>query len=117
MYGEAIEAYQKAMSLSPQDVSAKGLLAHAYAISGNQAEARRLLRELTDQSSQRFVSSYSLAAIHVGLGERDAAFELLEKALRERDRGMAWIKVAPRLDPLRADPRFTDILRRMKLID
>jgi len=117
MYAEAIEAYQKAMSLSPQDVSAKGLLAHAYAISGNQEEARRLLRELTDQSSRRFVSSYSLAAIHVGLGERDAALELLEKALRERDRGMAWIKVAPRLDPLRADPRFTDILRRMKLVE
>jgi len=117
MYGEAIEAYRKAMSLSPHDVSAKGLLAHAYAASGDRDEGRRLLRELTDQSSRRFVSSYSLAAIHVALGEREPAFERLEQALRDRDRAMAWIKVAPRLDPLRADPRFTDILRRMKLVD
>ena len=69
MYAEAIEAYQKAMVHSPQDVSAKGLLAHAFAVSGNRDEARRLLRELTDQQGQRFVSSYSLAAVHVGLGE------------------------------------------------
>jgi serine/threonine-protein kinase len=117
MYDEAIDAYKRAIALSPQDVSAKGLLAHAYAVSGDRDEARRLLRELTDQSNQRFVSSYSLAAIHVGLGEREPAFERLEQAFRDRDRAMPWIKVAPRLDPLRTDPRFTDLLRRMKLVD
>ena len=105
------------MSHSPLDASARGLLAHAFAVSGNRDEARRLLRELTDQQSQRFVSSYSLAAVHVGLGEHDQAFERLEQAFRDRDRGMAWIKVAPRLDPLRTDPRFTDLLRRMKLVE
>ncbi len=117
MYAEAIDTYQKAMSHSPLDASARGLLAHAFAVSGNRDEARRLLRELTDQQSQRFVSSYSLAAVHVGLGEHELAFERLEQAFRDRDRGMAWIKVAPRLDPLRTDPRFTDLLRRMKLVE
>ena len=117
MYAEAIDTYRKAISHSPHDASARGLLAHAFAVSGDRDEARRLLRELTDQQSQRFVSSYSLAAVHVGLGEHDQAFERLEQAFRDRDRGMAWIKVAPRLDPLRSDPRFTDLLRRMKLVE
>jgi eukaryotic-like serine/threonine-protein kinase len=117
MYAEAIEAYRKAMSLSPHDVSAKGLLAHAFAASGDRDEARRLLRELTDQSARRFVSSYSLAAIHIGLGEIEPALELLERSYRDRDRALPWIKVAPRLDPVRGEPRFTDLLRRMKLIE
>ncbi len=117
MYPEAIEAYRKAMALSPHDLSAKGLLAHAFAASGDRVEARRLLAELTEQSSQRFVSPYSLAAIHLGLGEGEPALELLEQAFRDRDRAMPWIKVAPRLDSLRSDPRFTDLLRRMNLVD
>lgn len=115
LYEEAIETYGKAMALSPHDLSAKALLAHAYAVSGRREEGRRLLDELTAQSTGRYVSPYSLAAIHVGLGDTDRAFEYLEKAFELRDRGLAWIKVAPRLDPLRPDPRFSDIVRRMKL--
>ena len=52
--------------------------------------------------------------MYAGLGETDRAFEMLNRAFDTRDRGMSWIRVAPRLDPLRADPRFTDLLRRMK---
>jgi tetratricopeptide (TPR) repeat protein len=115
MWSEAIDAYLKAGSLSPGDLSATGLLAHAYAVSGRLDEARHLVEELKEQSKSRYVSPYSMAAIHVGFGEIDLAFDALEEAYAARDRGMVWIKVAPRLDPLRSDPRFTDILRRMNL--
>ncbi|MGH7681694.1 MAG: tetratricopeptide repeat protein, partial [Candidatus Eiseniibacteriota bacterium] len=115
MWDEAIEAYMKAGSLSPGDLSATGLLAHAYAVSGRMDEARHLVNELDVESKTRYVSPYSTAAINVGMGEIEKAFENLEKAYASRDRGIVWIKVAPRLDPLRSDPRFSDILRRMKL--
>ena len=114
MWAEAIETYKRAKTLSPGDRSATGLLAHAYAVSGRPAEARRLMTELTEESKSDYVSPYSMAAIHVGLGEIDRAFESLEEAFRSRDRGLVWMKVAPRLDPLRSDPRFSDLLRRMK---
>jgi tetratricopeptide (TPR) repeat protein len=116
LFDKAIESFRQAMALYPTDLSAKGLLIHAYAVSGQQDEARRLLAELVQQSSVRFVSPFSMATIHLGLGETDRAFEFLEKAIESRDRAMPWIKVAPRLDPLRGDPRFTDLLRRMKFV-
>lgn len=112
-YDEAIEEYRKGAALS-SDLSATSLLAHTYAVSGRTDEARRILGDLEEAVKERYVSAYSLAAVHTGLGESDRAFEMLNRAFRERDRGMVWILVAPRLDPLRADPRFTDLLRRMK---
>jgi hypothetical protein len=54
--------------------------------------------------------------IYVGLGENDRAFEWLERAYRERDGMMTHLKVTPRIDPLRSDPRFEDLMRRIGLI-
>lgn len=59
------------------------------------------------------IVTYSVALIHAGLGEKDQAFEWLEKAYAVRDQGLANLKVFPTLDPLRSDPRFARILRRM----
>ena len=113
-YDEAIEEYRKGAALST-DLSATSLLAHTYAVSGRTDEARRLLGELeAAAAADRYVSPYSLAAVYTGLGETERAFEMLNRAFETRDRGMSWIRVAPRFDPLRADPRFTDLLRRMK---
>ena len=112
-YDEAIEEYRKGVALST-DLYAKTLLAHTYAVSGRTDESRRLLSELAAGAGDRYVSAYSLAAVYAGLGESDRAFEMLGRAFESRDRGMAWILVAPRFDPLRADPRFSDLLRRMK---
>ena len=61
------------------------------------------------------VSPYSVANIHVALGDRDQAFAWLERALEDRDRMMTSLAVHPRLDPLRSDPRFADLLARMNL--
>jgi len=112
LYDEAIAAFQKAASLT-NDLASASLMAHTYAISGRPDKARALLTEL--ESEKRYLSPYSIAAVHVALGEHDRAFERLDEAYRTRDRGMVWAKVSPRLDPIRPDPRFTSILHRMKL--
>jgi tetratricopeptide (TPR) repeat protein len=111
---EAIAEYKTAASLS-KDLAATALLAHAVARAGRPEEARRIHAQLKEDAQGRYLSPYSEAAIYTGLGETDAAFERLEKAYAIRDRGMVWIKVAPRLDPLRGDPRFDALLLRMNL--
>jgi TolB-like protein/Tfp pilus assembly protein PilF len=115
-FDEAIAIYESALAL-PGEFSAKGLLAHACAVSGREERARELLAELTAAAGSRYVAPYSLAAIRVGLGEHDAALELLDRAWRGHDRGMAWLKVSPRFDPLRGHPSFQEILRRLRLDD
>jgi TolB-like protein/Tfp pilus assembly protein PilF len=113
-YDEAIAEYRKGAALS-DDLSATSLLAHTYAVSGQREEAWRILEDLEEAAARdRYVSPYSLAAAYAGLGNADRAFELLNRGYHSRDRGMAMLLVAPRFDPLRADPRFTDLLRRMK---
>ncbi|HSQ59601.1 MAG TPA: tetratricopeptide repeat protein [Acidobacteriota bacterium] len=114
-FDEAIRCYQRAHELAKDELSARALLAHAYAVAGREAEARALLAELRAAAATRYVSKYALAAIHVGLGERDLALDLLEEAFTARDRGMVWLGVSPRFDPLRDEPRFQEILGRLRL--
>ena len=114
-YEAAIRCYQQGHELAKDDLSARALLAHAYAVAGRAPEARAIVAELRAASETRYVSRYALAAIHVGLGEHERALDLLEEAYHARDRGMVWMAVSPRLDPLRAEPRFQDLIRRMRL--
>lgn len=113
-YDQAIDCFERAHALLPTELSATSLLAHALAVSGRQDDARRILAELIRDSKERYVPRYALAAIHVGLGEAGAALDLLEEAHRARDRGMIWLQVSPRFDPLRAEPRFRTIVKAMR---
>jgi hypothetical protein len=80
------------------------------------AEAEKVLDQLTSLSKQKYVPSVYLAEAFVGLGEKDKAFEWLEKAYEDRSVGTrAFISVDPIFDPLRSYPRFADLLRRMNL--
>jgi len=90
-------------------------MAHAYASAGNKEAALRLLRKLTELSKHRRIQSYSFALIYAGLGDKDHAFEWLAKAYDERPSDIGHIKTDPRLDPLRTDARYSEILRRMGL--
>ena len=94
----------------PRIASFKG-----YAVSGRRIEALKVLDELNELSKRRYVSSYRVAAIHLGLGEKEQAFEWLERAYEEHDAWLVWLKVDPVLDDLHADPRFTDLVRRVGL--
>jgi hypothetical protein len=90
-------------------------LGHLYATSGRKGEARAVLDELRQLSRREYVPADSMALIHAGLGEKEQAFAWLEKAYEERSFRMAWLKVEPRWDSLRSDPRFTQLLQRMGL--
>ena len=113
---EAIPEYQKAIEMSKGDQDPVAALAHAYAVVGRRTEAETMLRDLQRRSSEGYVSPYMIATIYAGLGDKDRAFEFLEKARQERCWDIAWqIKVDLRLDNLRSDPRFQALLRRVGL--
>lgn len=115
-YEEAIRELEKGLELLENEPVGMAVLAHAHASAGNEPEARRLLHEMLDLAERRPVDPYCVALIHAGLGDQDQAFEWLEKACVSRS---GWLtlhaKGDPRLDGLRADPRFASILRRMGL--
>jgi serine/threonine-protein kinase len=114
MFSEAVAEYEKARALDDGPVIAASL-AHVFAVSGKKEEARKLLDQLNDLAQRRYVSAYDLALIHTGLEENDRAFEMLEKAYQERSSALSWLKVDPRLNPLRSDPRFKNLLSRVGL--
>jgi TolB-like protein/DNA-binding winged helix-turn-helix (wHTH) protein/tetratricopeptide (TPR) repeat protein len=111
---DAIPEYQKAVELSQGDTDATVGLAHAYAAAGRRHEAKQILQELLRQMKTSYVSPYMVAALYAALGEKDKAFSFLEKAYGERSTDLPWfIKSDLRIDALRSDPRFQDLLRRM----
>jgi serine/threonine-protein kinase len=110
---EGIEEFLASAELSEGDPRSHAGLGHAYALAGREADARAVLGALTEGARGLTVSSHAIAVIHVALGEHREAFEWLDRACREHDRALVWAKVHPRLDPLRSDPRFQDILKRV----
>jgi TolB-like protein/Tfp pilus assembly protein PilF len=113
MFPEAIEEFKAAVEHSKRVQLAVASLAHAYALAGNHTEARKLLAELEQKSKKEFVSPYLLAVIHVGLGDNDRALELLEEAYKEKSVDLVQAKVDPKLDPLRTDPRFNEMMKKV----
>src|SRR6266508_832288 len=112
---QAVAEFQKALQLDVNQYLLAGL-GYAYATSGKRDEAMKVLDKQKDLSKQRYASFYGIAIIHLGLGEKDAAFESLEKAYQERSEGLSSLMVEPRWDSLRADPRFADLLKRIGLV-
>ncbi|MBI3693865.1 MAG: tetratricopeptide repeat protein, partial [Acidobacteria bacterium] len=115
MYIEAIAETQTAVKLAPADPPAISYLGLAYARSGDRVAARKVLDNMMAERSRRgyFPDSW-IALVHLGLGDDDRAFEWLGKAVEEHDPWLIYIK-RPLWDPLRSDPRYTDLLRRMNL--
>jgi tetratricopeptide (TPR) repeat protein len=115
MYEEAIGAFRKAIALGEEQTGYLAQLAYAYAMSGQKGEALRILAKLNERSKREYVPSSSMALLHLGLGNKEQAFELLEKAYQERDPNLtSYLKLEPFwLKPLWSDPRFQDLLRRM----
>jgi tetratricopeptide (TPR) repeat protein len=112
-FSAAIAELQKARRLQDSP-DVLGALGYVHAISGNRREAQKALDELRQLSSRRFVAPGHLAAIFAGLGERDRAFECLEEDYREGAL-LTGLKVDPRYDHLRDDPRFAALTRRVGL--
>ncbi len=111
---EAITEYQKAVELSEGNHDATAFLAHAYAEAGRRDEAEKILARLMQKSKTARVSPYVIGTIYASLHDNDRAFAFLEKAYQEKSPDILWdLKADMRLDNLRSDPRFQDLLGRM----
>ena len=109
---EAIGEMEKARSLSDNAGRLCGL-SYAYALAGRVTVARAELNEMIELSKHRYVSPSRIAAAYVGLGEKDQAFAWLEKALLNRCWDLSFFGMEPLFDPIRPDPRFSDIQKRI----
>jgi tetratricopeptide (TPR) repeat protein len=111
LYAEAIAVFK---SMDVGFAHAWGHLGYAYARTGKRAEAQEMIRKLKGRAAQKDrIGTYEVALVYAGLDEKDQAFKWLEKAYEAHDKGMCFLKVDPPLDPLRSDPRFQDLVRRM----
>ncbi len=108
----AIAELRKAMALT-DDPWIAGTLGLAYGRSGDKAQARKMLEDLQQRAKKRHVTPYWISLGYMGLGEKEEALRWLEKAYEERSAWMLFIKVDPTLDPLRSEPRFQAIVRKM----
>jgi len=114
MYEEAVSEIEIANRiLGGAFPAALGALGHVYAVSGNRGEALKKLEELQAMSRQRYVSPLDLAILYAGLGDKEQALEQLVKAYEDLSGWLINLKVEPRFDSLRSEPRFQDLLRRV----
>jgi tetratricopeptide (TPR) repeat protein len=114
-YEEAIAVIEKARILTHDHPATLAGLAHVLAGGGRMEEARALANRLTESSRQQHISPFWLALAYTGVGEKAAALDALEKAYEQRDVILVWLGTEPRVDSLRAEPRFVEILRRIGL--
>jgi len=112
-FNSAVAALRKAVELSHNSPLMVSALAHAYALSGNPAEAQRQVAQLLVQAKKQYVSPYYIAIVYVALGKNELAMDWLEKALADRSNGLVFLKVEPELDPLRSNPRFIALQRQL----
>jgi serine/threonine protein kinase/Tfp pilus assembly protein PilF len=111
---EASRAYQRSLDLFAAPWC-RARVAYGYAKAGRKAEALAILDTLRNQSQKAYVASDIVASVYVALGDKEKAFEYLEKGYQERAGWMIWLKVDPIWDPIRSDPRLDALLKRMKL--
>jgi tetratricopeptide (TPR) repeat protein len=111
----AEEELQVAVEMSGDVTFAIAALGHLYGVVGKAAEARAVFNELSARSKCVYVPAYDMALVCTGLGWKDQAFDYLARAHQERSGWMTYLQVDPRLDPLRSDARFVELLRRVRL--
>ena len=114
-YADAIAEFEKASESTGGHPGALAGLGHSHALVGNRAEAQKFLTKLKTNASQRYVSPYFIALVHIGFGEIDQAFQWLETAYEHRSDWLVHLKIEPALDPLRSDARFVNLIRRVGL--
>jgi len=113
--GEAIPLLEKALSISNRSPGIIGVLVRAYAHAGRRADALRLLAELKRRKQAGYVPAGAFVNAYLGLGQNEEAFVWLEQAYKEHSNILLFLKTHPYFDPLRDDPRFKDLIRRVGL--
>ena len=114
-FDESRAEYEEGRRLSGGVAGPSFGLGHLEAAAGNEKEARRILAELTEARSKRVVSAWGIGALHASLGDVDEAFDWLDVAVEEKASGLILLRVHPRLDPIRQDPRYRPLVRRVGL--
>lgn len=109
----AIAEFELAWQLDNEAYLILGFLGYAYGAAGRPLEAAKVLEELLETSEKKYVSPYGIAITYLGLGEREKALSWLQKTYEDRNDFLMWLNVAPELEALRSDTRFTDLLRRI----
>ena len=119
MTEQAVTEFKKAVESagkdSPMDTFILAGLGHAYALAGNRSDAQGVLQALLARAKQSYASPFDIALVYTALGDKDAAFTWLDKAMKDHSTWLVYSKWEPRLDPLRSDPRFQDLVRRIGL--
>lgn len=113
MYPEAIAEFEKVQKALPNWPVAIAATGWVYGRSGKTVDARRVLAELNRLSEHRYVSSYAIALVQCGLGERDETLRFLDLGLKERTNWMVWTALDPRWQPVRSDTRFKELLHKI----
>ncbi len=116
MFTQAIAELQKAVDFDPTSYN-RAMLGYAYALSGQRGEAQRILDSLNELSRGKYVPPHLFAVIYSALGDKDRAFDWVEKSFAEHAVFQVYLKVTPTLKNLRSDPRFHDLVRRVGLPD
>jgi DNA-binding winged helix-turn-helix (wHTH) protein/lipoprotein NlpI len=111
--GAALEAARTGRKLLEESSLSLWALIQVLNSANRRAEAQELLGKLEELAEQQYVSPYERALIYLSQGDHELAFAWLEEALAQHDPWLIWLKVEPRLDPLRADPRFAQLLARV----
>ncbi|MFB0565281.1 MAG: protein kinase [Candidatus Aminicenantaceae bacterium] len=114
-YEEAINLYKHYCELTGETGQMDPYLAYIYALSGLKGEAKKRLNNIIEYSKENFVSPIYIARVYAGLGEKDEAFIWLERGYSQNDARLVYLKVDPTFDPLRSDPRYTKLLRKIGL--
>jgi TolB-like protein/Flp pilus assembly protein TadD len=110
---EAIPVLEKVVASSKGSPAATGVLIRAYAHSGRRADALKLLADLQRRREAGYVPAAAFVNAYLGLGDKEAAFHWLEQAFVEQSNILQFLKVHPYFDPIRTDPRFADLVRRV----
>jgi DNA-binding winged helix-turn-helix (wHTH) protein/TolB-like protein/Tfp pilus assembly protein PilF len=113
MYDEALASVNKAKDITRGNAEATGTAGYILAKMGRTAESKQLLADLESRKDKPFLS-YAAAQVYVGLGDKTRALELLEQAFQQREPLMVFLKVEPKWNDLRSEPRFIDLTKRMK---
>ncbi len=112
-YGKAVAMFQQGLNIDKGDRLGNAMLASTYAQMGRKEEARTILCQLEEKRKQEYVPATYISMVTASLGEKDLTFEWLERANEEKDPFVVFLNVHPAWDPVRDDPRFQDLLRRM----
>jgi Tfp pilus assembly protein PilF len=116
MHEEAMAEFERERVVSAgQNPFVEAFMGITYAEMGKQAEARRMLEQVLERAKQGYIPPMSPAGLYFALGEIDEGFEWLEKGYKERDYWICFLKIEPRLDSVRSDPRFKALLRKIGL--